>query len=149
MTVDWRLHDTEQARREFADAQYRLDDLDYGEQVPGFPAGTVYTPKMAAADEKIADRYDRLVLQPAHDEYERDVERAEFEHHYPEPPDETVVEWECGGRWYAARRQDQPEIEGGAWWLYGDAGPRTWRQLVVEFELRMDDLHYLVPQEAR
>lgn len=140
MTTDWRIHDTEEARRAFADAQYRLDNFSFIEDG--------YTPELRATDHRIADRYDRLVLNPAHTEFERDCERAEFDLNFPEPADGTVIEWESGDRWYAARRQDLPEIDGGAWWLYGDNKPRTWWQLVVEFELRMDDLTYLVPQEA-
>jgi hypothetical protein len=138
-TTDWRSHDTPEAKAVFADAQYRLDNFSTAEYIA--------SGHDAEVDKKIADRYDRLVLQSAHYEYERQREQDEFELHFPEPVEDTIIEWESGPIWHAARRQDDPEREGGSWWMYGQEQARTWRQLVFEFELHMDNLTYLVPAE--
>jgi hypothetical protein len=127
--TDWRQHATPEAQREFADAQYRLDNLNFGEEG--------YTPEQAEADKKLTDRYDRLVLQPAQDEFERQGEAEEFAHRYPEPADGSRIEWEGErGTVYAAQRMDFPEYDGGSWWLYGDSEyRRSWLELVREYHI--------------
>jgi hypothetical protein len=140
--TDWRTHDTPAAREAFQDAQARLDE---GERQDGQP----YTLEQRAEDEKLTDRYDRLVLGPAHDEFLRQRDEDEFNHHFPEPADGARIEWEGhGGTLFAAFRQDIPEHEGGSWWLYGSDERYTWRRLIVEYEIRMDDLTLLVPVES-
>lgn len=140
--VDWRTLATEQAQREFADAQARLDD---GLNDLATEAGRV----QAAADEKFTDWYDANVLNPAQDEFERQCDEDVFNRHYPEPADGTRVEFEANrGVVFGAFREDVPEHEGGSWWLYGDDERRTWRWLVVEYQLRMDDLTVLVAVDA-
>lgn len=137
VTPDWREHATPEAQQAFADAQARLDEGDY----PPGEAGR----EQERADEELTDRYDRLVLQPAQDEFERQRDEDKFNQHYPEPPDLARIEFEYGGDFYAAYRMDVPERQGGTWWLYGpDGEPRTWRQLVVEFQFDMDGVTVLV-----
>ncbi len=140
-TADWRSYDTPEAREAFHAAQERLDE---GERQDGQP----YTLEQRAEDEKAADRYDRLVLQPAHYEFLRQCDEDEFNHRFPEPDDGSRIEWEGhGGTLCAAFRQDIPEHEGGSWWLYGCNERYDWRRLIVEFEIQMADLTLLV--EAR
>lgn len=141
--TDWRQHDTKEARDAFADAQARLDNLDFGEDG--------YTPEWAAEDQKVADRYDRLVLQPAHAEFEQQCDEDEFACRWPEPKDGSRVEWEREGIMYCARRMDEDTGQGvvrRTWCLYGEEQPWSWRDLVVRFQLDMGELGYLVEQSA-
>lgn len=149
--TDWRTYDTPEAREEFAAAQTRLDATDFRPDGAGYETLGVdhYTRDMAAADQKIVDRYDRLVLQPAHAEFERQCEQAEFEAHFPEPADGARIEWESSGKVYGAYRQDDGDNAGvGTWWLYGEDKPYTWRGLVCEFQVYMDGVTLLVPAEV-
>lgn len=141
-TTDWRTFDTPEFRRAFGDAQFRLDE---GLYPPG-EAGR----EMAKADQKLTDRYDRLVLQPAHAEFERDCDQAEFEAAYPEPADGGRIEWESGDKVYAAyRSDDSADAEIGTWYLYGDDLPYTWRHLIGEFEISPDSITLLVEAAQR
>ncbi len=134
--TDWRQHTTEEAQQALANAQYRLDNLNFGEEG--------YTPEQAEADKKLTDRYDALVLGPAQDEFERRREADEFNRLYPEPADGGRIEFEYGDGWHAAYRQDQAEGNGD-WWLYGENGDcYSWRRLIGEFELGPDDITYLI-----
>jgi len=144
-TTDWRQHATEEAQQAFADAQYRLDNLNFGEEG--------YTPEQAEADKKLTDRYDALVLGPAQDEFERQREADEFNRLYPEPPDTSRIEWEGPkSTIYAAQRMDFPEYQGGSWWMYGDSEHRwSWRQLVCEYNIPdgLTDVALLVEKTER
>lgn len=134
-TTDWREHATPEAQRAFADAQYRLDNLNFGEEG--------YTREQAEADRELTDRYDRLVLQPAHDEFERQSDEAEFARAFPEPADGGRIEFGYGDGFHAAYRQDQAKGNGD-WWLYGkNGGCYSWRRLIGEFELKPGDITYL------
>jgi hypothetical protein len=142
---DWREHATPEAQQAFADAQYRLDNLNFGEEG--------YTPERAEADKELTDQYDRLGLQPAQDEFERQCEAEEFARHFPEPPDGSRIEWE-GDRStiYAAQRTDFPEHNEGSWWMYGDSEHRwSWRQLVCEYNIPdgLTDVALLVEKTQR
>jgi hypothetical protein len=141
--TDWRTYDTPEAREAFQDAQERLDE---GERQDGQP----YTLEQRDEDEKLTDRYDRLVLGPAHYEFLRQCEEDEFARRFPEPDDGSRIEWEGhGGTLIAAFRQDLPEHEGGSWWLYGSDERYTWRHLVASFRFHdVDDLTLLVPVES-
>jgi hypothetical protein len=148
--TDWRTLDTPEFRAAFADAQLRLDECDFRSDGNGYQTVGVenYTREMAEADHKLTDRYDRLVLQPAHAEFEAKCEQAEFEHHYPEPADGSRIEWESGDKVYGAYRADESEAAVvGSWWLYGDDKPYSWRSLIVEFEIHMEFVTLLVPAE--
>lgn len=134
---DWRTLNTPEAEAEFADAQARLDNLDHGDDG--------YTPEQVAADEKVADQYDRIVLQPAYDEWRDQREREEFDQLFPEPPDGTRIEFERDDVVYGAYRQDCTDT-GGDWWMYGSGVEVwSWRRLVTEYEIDMDELVLLMP----
>lgn len=157
-TIDWRTHGTPEAHSAFLEAQTRLDHLEPREDGAGYTTWGVdhYTREMMEADEKLAEQFDRLVLQPAHAEFEQQCEDADFNSQWPEPPDGSRIEFEAnGGIPYAAYRMDDPEVdaparEGGTWWMFGDDDrPRTWRQLVVEFEIWAGpNVEMLVPVAA-
>lgn len=151
VTADWSTIDTSEFRSAFGDAQARLDDLNFGDCYLNEEACSLtdhrYTEEMAAADRKIADRYERLVLQPAHTEFERQCDEDEFARHFPEPANDARIEWEGrDGKWFGAYRVDDAEGQAtGTWYLYGENGAYTWRSLVGEFEIHMESLTLLVP----
>lgn len=135
--IGWRQRDTPELREAFAAAQTRLDECEIREGGGYTTVGVEhYTRDMIDADQKLADRYDRLVLQPAHAELERQCEDAEFAARWPEPPDGARIEWEGDdGTLYAAFRQDLPECEEGSWWTYGSGYHWSWRHLVCEYRI--------------
>lgn len=131
--TDWRQRDTPEFRAAAGAAQSRLDYLDYGPD---------YTPEQAEDDRKLTDRYDRLVLQPAQYEYDRQCAEDEFEHAWPEPGDGARIEWGEDIRW-AAYRDDANEDDGRHWFMYNDRrGPgHTWAELVREHAEAMYSIH--------
>lgn len=139
--TDWRVHATPEAEQAFADAQSRLDEGDY----PDGEAGQV----LRQCDEALTDRYDRLVLQAAQEEFARKADDAEFARLFPEPPDGGRIEFEYGDGFHAAYRQDQRE-DSHDWWLYGENGDCfTWRRLIGEFELEPGGITYLAEKTER
>jgi hypothetical protein len=136
--TDWRTLATEANQQRFADAQARLDEGDY----PPSEAGDA----QRKADELFTTWYDANVLGAAQDEFERQGEEEDFRRHYPEPVEGSRFEWEdADGVMHGAYRLDRPG--GSVWWAYGEANPYTWRGLVAEHNLHMDDLTFLVPAE--
>jgi hypothetical protein len=138
--TDWRTLATEANQQRFADAQARLDEGDY----PPGEAGDA----QRKADELFTTWYDANVNGAAQDEHERQGEEEEFNRRFPEPVDGSRFEWEDrDGVVHGAYRQDFPPSVGD-WWIYGDVnGPYTWRRLVAERHLHMDDLAFLVLAE--
>jgi hypothetical protein len=138
--TDWHALATEDNQQRFADAQARLDEGDY----PPGEAGEA----QRAEDKRFADWYDANVNAAAQDEHERQGEEEEFRRHFPEPVDGSRFEWEDReGVVHGAYRQDFPPSVGD-WWVYGDVdSPYSWRRLVAEHNLHMDDLTFLVPAE--
>jgi hypothetical protein len=151
--ADWRTYATPQAQQEFADAQFRLDHADFDEDGQLFVegAGNVRHPvtrKSLDEDQKTADRYDRLVLQPAHAEFELECEQREFEHHFPEPANGSRIEWEGDGMRYGAFREDDPTgPDEYHWYMYGVLTPYSWSALLGSYEIDVADLVLLA--EAR
>jgi hypothetical protein len=149
--TDWRTLATEDNQQRAAEAQSRLDDLGV------HPDGTVttyrvdrgYPPAMRASDKRFTDWYDRNVLGAAQDEYARRREEDEFRLHYPEPPDGSRFMWEdVDGTTHVAHRRDYDFLlDGPHWWVNGHV--YTWRRLVVEFDLHMEDLTFLARIEGR
>jgi hypothetical protein len=148
----WRQHDTPAARSAFTNAQTRLDEAELTDDGRCITLGVDnYTPEMRAADQATANRYDQLVLQPAHTEFERDCDNADFAAAYPEPVDGTRFEFEGDdGTLFAAFRQDDPDQPSDAhWYVYGDDQAWKWRDLVFRYQLQMADLELLQSAELR
>jgi hypothetical protein len=133
--VDWRQHATPEAQQAFADAQARLDEGDY-------PPGEEGASKRWR-DEVLTERYDRLVLGPAHYEHLRQCDEAEFAQHFPEPGDGARIEFSHDGTTYGAFRDDVLEGPTGDWWVYGEEDQTTWRALVVRFQIDTGELAFL------
>jgi hypothetical protein len=148
--TDWRVNDTPAARSAFYAAQTRLDDAELTDDGSCITVGVDdYTREMRAADQATADRYDQLVLQPAHAEFERDCDEAEFAARYPEPLDESRIEFEAdGGALIAAFRQDDPDQPSDAhWYLYGSDEAWKWQDLVFRYQFQDADLTVLAPAD--
>lgn len=112
----------------FSDAQARLDE---GTPRPG--------------DRELTAAYDVQVLQPAAADYARQQDEAEFDRRFPEPPNHTVITWEDADRVRHAAYREDTTPDAGDWWLFGSGTAHSWYWLVVERDLRMDDLTVLVP----
>jgi hypothetical protein len=137
-STGWRQYATPEAQQAFADAQARLDNGDYT------PAGAV----LRKRDQALTGSYERMVLQPAHEEFLRQCDDDEFACRFLEPAEGARVEFEAdGGVVFGAFRVDDPDRDGylGRWYLYGDDEPWTWRNLVFRYEIDMGGLILLAP----
>jgi hypothetical protein len=148
--TNWRTQDTPATRSAFYAAQTRLDNAELTDDGRCITVGVDnYTREMQAADQATADRYDQLVLQPAHAEFERKCDEAEFAAQFPEPPDGARIEFGAdSGFVVGAFREDDPDQPSDAhWYVYGSVDAYTWRDLVFRYEINMNDMVLFVPAQ--